>query len=173
MPLMPAGKPRIEINFKIDRDGILTISAKEKNTGHEQKIEVKPTYGLNLGQIEEMLKDSYSNAKQDMVIRQLNKLRLQIDEHINSLRSIISEDFDLFDKKEIAFIEKEIERISKDFKSQTELAEISALHDNSKDLLTKLIHDKIEKISNSLSGKNLEDLEKMMHKNDSENQDNN
>ena len=145
MPLMPAGKPRIEINFKIDRDGILTISAKEKTTGHEQKIEVKPTYGLNLGQIESMLKESYSNAKQDMVIRQLNKLRLQIDEHINSLRSIISKDFDLFDKKEIAFIETEIERISKDFKSQTELPEISALHDNSKDLPTKLIHDKIEK----------------------------
>ena len=173
MPLMPAGKPRIEINFKIDRDGILTIAAKEKTTGHEQKIEVKPTYGLNLGQIEEMLKESYSNAKQDMVIRQLNKLRLQIDDHINSLRSIISEDFDLFDKKEIAFIETEIGRISKDFKSQTELSEISSIHDNSKDLLTKLIHDKIEKISNSLSGKNLEDLEKMMHKSDSENKDNN
>ena len=172
MPLMPAGKPRIQINFKIDRDGILTIAAKEKTTGHEQKIEVKPTYGLNLGQIEDMLKESYSNAKQDMVIRQLNKLRLQIDEHINSLRAIISTDFDLFDDKEIKYIETEIARISADFKAKSELSDISALHDNSKDLLTQLIHDKIEKISESLSGKNLEDLEKMMHKNDADNQDN-
>ncbi|MBT4990069.1 MAG: Fe-S protein assembly chaperone HscA [Rickettsiales bacterium] len=173
MPLMPAGKPRIQITFKIDRDGILTISASEQTTGKQQIIEVQPTYGLNISQIEKMLQDSYVNAKQDMLTRQLNKFKFQIDEHINSLKSIISKDFDLFDKSEIGKIENEIKKLSEDFKSCHDLAGVSVLHDNSKELLTKLIHDKIEKISHSLSGKTLEELEKIMHKENSSNEDNN
>ena len=172
MPLMPAGKPRIEIVFRIDRDGILTVSAREKTTGVKQNIEVKPTYGLNINEIEAMLKESFSNAKQDMVLRQLNKLKLQIDDHINSLKTIISQDFDLFDKSEIDFIESEIAKISKEFADCTDLPQISAIHDSSKELLNKLIHDKIEKISKSLSGKNLEELEHMMHKEKPSSEDN-
>jgi molecular chaperone HscA len=173
MPLMPAGKARIQITFKIDRDGILTIAAKEQTTGKQQIVEVKPTYGLNLTQIEDMLKESYQHAKEDMLLRQLNKFKIQIDEHINSLKNIISQDFDLFNKSEISALETEIQKLTTNFQDCSELTELSILHDNSKALLTKLIHDKIEKISNSLSGKKLEELERILHKENSSNEDNN
>ena len=53
---MDAGKARIEVTFAMDVDGILTVKAQEKTTGINQVVTVKPSYGLTLEQLKEMLK---------------------------------------------------------------------------------------------------------------------
>lgn len=71
IPGMPAGLPKVEVNFLIDADGILKVSATELRSGVAQSIEVKPQYGLTDEQVEQMLLDSLTHAKDDIKIRAL------------------------------------------------------------------------------------------------------
>ncbi len=71
IPGMPAGLPKVEISFLIDADGILTVKAKELRSGVEQSIEVKPQYGLTDTEVENMLLDSITHAREDMQARSL------------------------------------------------------------------------------------------------------
>ncbi|MFX7506917.1 Hsp70 family protein, partial [Acinetobacter baumannii] len=66
IPGMPAGLPKVEVSFLINADGILAVSAKELRSGVEQSIEVKPQYGLTDAEVETMLLDSITHAKDDM-----------------------------------------------------------------------------------------------------------
>jgi molecular chaperone HscA len=71
IPGMPAGLPKVEVSFKINADGILSVQAKELRTGVAQQIEVKPQYGLTDEEVEAMLMASITNAKQDIATRAL------------------------------------------------------------------------------------------------------
>src|SRR5688500_7519396 len=71
IPPMPAGLPRIEVQFQIDADGILSVAARELRTGIEQTIEVKPSYGLTEGEVERMLIESFEHAEADVAARLL------------------------------------------------------------------------------------------------------
>ncbi len=62
---MQAGMPRIEVTFLIDENGILQVKAKDQRNGKEQSIEVKPTYGLTEQEIQNIVQESYSKAKED------------------------------------------------------------------------------------------------------------
>ncbi|HEY9886688.1 MAG TPA: molecular chaperone DnaK [Vampirovibrionales bacterium] len=65
IPPAPAGMPQIEVTFDIDANGILSVSAKEKTTGQEQKISIEATTNLDDSEIERMVKESEENASQD------------------------------------------------------------------------------------------------------------
>jgi len=65
IPPMPAGMPRVGVKFHIDADGMLTVTAKEESTGTTSSIEVKPMHGLTDGDVDRMLEESYSRAKED------------------------------------------------------------------------------------------------------------
>jgi molecular chaperone HscA len=69
IPAMPAGLPKVEITFFIDADGILKVSATELRSGVAQTIDVQPQYGLTDAQVEQMLLDSLTHAKDDMQVR--------------------------------------------------------------------------------------------------------
>ena len=71
IPPMPAGLPRIQVQFLIDANGILSVSAREQRTDKEQTIEVKPTYGLTDEEVERMLLDSFENAEAEFAARLL------------------------------------------------------------------------------------------------------
>lgn len=71
IPAMPAGLPKVEVTFLIDADGILRVSATELRSSVAQSIEVKPQYGLTDAQVEQMLMDSLTHAKDDMKVRAL------------------------------------------------------------------------------------------------------
>ena len=71
IPGMPAGLPKVEISFLVNADGILVVTAKELRSGTEQSISVKPQYGLTDEEVEQMLLDSVTNAKEDMKVRAL------------------------------------------------------------------------------------------------------
>src|SRR3989441_8622169 len=71
IPPMPAGLPRVQVQFQIDANGILSVTAAELRTGVEQSIEVKPSYGLTDEQVEQMLLDSFEHAEADFSARLL------------------------------------------------------------------------------------------------------
>ena len=75
IPPMPAGLPRVEVQFQIDADGILTVAARELRTGIEQRIEVRPSYGLTEAEVERMLIESFEHAEADFEARLLIEAR--------------------------------------------------------------------------------------------------
>ncbi|PPI88627.1 molecular chaperone DnaK [Candidatus Pantoea edessiphila] len=82
----PRGMPQIEVTFDIDADGILHVSAKDKNSGKEQKITIKASSGLNDQEIEKMVRDAEANAESDRKFEDLIKVRNQGDQIIHSTR---------------------------------------------------------------------------------------
>jgi Fe-S protein assembly chaperone HscA len=71
IPPMPAGMPRVQVQFQIDANGILSVTARELRTNIEQSIEVKPSYGLTDAEVERMLLDSFEHAEADFEARLL------------------------------------------------------------------------------------------------------
>ena len=72
---MPAGLPRVQVQFQIDANGILSVTAHELRTDIEQTIEVKPSYGLTDDEVERMLLDSFEHAEADFAARLLIEAR--------------------------------------------------------------------------------------------------
>ncbi len=77
IPPMTAGAARIRVSFAVDADGLLTVSAREKTTGIEARVEVKPSYGLTEDEMAQMLRDSIDNAREDMEQRLLTEARVE------------------------------------------------------------------------------------------------
>jgi len=77
IPGMPAGLPKVDIQFLLNADGILVVKAKELRSSIEQIIEVKPALDLTDDQVEKMLQDSIENAAADMVLRALVEARTE------------------------------------------------------------------------------------------------
>ncbi|QCI21470.1 molecular chaperone DnaK [Buchnera aphidicola (Hyadaphis tataricae)] len=100
----PRGTPQIEVTFDIDSDGILHVSAKDKNTGKEQKITIKASSGLNEQEIKKMIDDAEANSESDQKFEELVKIRNQGDQLIHSTKKQLNENkntIDDNDKKEI------------------------------------------------------------------------
>jgi Fe-S protein assembly chaperone HscA len=76
---LAAGLARIEVRFLIDANGILNVTARDARTGKEQSVEVKPSYGLNEGQVEAMIRESFEKAEEDMRERQVREARVEAD----------------------------------------------------------------------------------------------
>ena len=95
IPPMPAGLPRIEVQFQIDANGILSVSAKELRTSVEQTIEVKPSYGLTDEEVERMLIESFEHAETDFDARLLIEARNEAETVIHATeKSLRRPDFD-------------------------------------------------------------------------------
>jgi Fe-S protein assembly chaperone HscA len=76
---MPAGMARIEVQFLIDANGILNVTARDQRTGKEQSVEVKPSYGLTDEQVEAMIRESFDHAEEDFNERQVREARVEAD----------------------------------------------------------------------------------------------
>lgn len=87
----PRGTPQIEVTFDIDADGILHVSAKDKNTGREQKITIKASSGLNENEISKMVQDAESNAESDRKFEELVQIRNQADHLSHTTRKKLQE----------------------------------------------------------------------------------
>jgi molecular chaperone DnaK (HSP70) len=84
IPPMPAGMPRVQVQFQIDANGILSVTARELRTDREQTIEVKPSYGLTDDEVERMLLDSFEHAEADFAARLLIDARNEAETVINA-----------------------------------------------------------------------------------------
>lgn len=87
----PRGMPQIEVTFDIDADGILHVSAKDKNSGKEQKITIKASSGLNDEEVEKMVRDAEANAESDRKFEELVQTRNQGDQIAHSTRKQLEE----------------------------------------------------------------------------------
>ncbi len=94
IPPMVAGAARIRVTFQIDADGLLSVSAREETSGVESSIQVKPSYGLSDTEIETMLTDSFSHAKDDIEARKLREEQVEADRVAQAIQAALNEDGD-------------------------------------------------------------------------------
>lgn len=108
IPAMAAGAARIRVQFNVDADGLLTVSAREETTGTEQEVAVKPTYGINEVDMANMLRDSMVHAREDMVMRLLTEARVEARRNILAVQAAMEADRDLLTAGEEAEITRAI-----------------------------------------------------------------
>ncbi|WP_034912162.1 molecular chaperone DnaK [Erwinia sp. 9145] len=121
----PRGMPQIEVTFDIDADGILHVSAKDKNSGKEQKITIKASSGLNDDEIEKMVRDAEANAESDRKFEELVQIRNQADHLSHSTRKQLDEAGDKLPADDKAPIEAALTELNTALKGEDK-AEIEA-----------------------------------------------
>ena len=112
IPSAPRGTPQIEVTFDIDSNGILHVSAKDKQSGKENKITIKANTGLSEEEIQRMVKDAEANAAEDHKARELADARNGGDAAVHNVRKMLNELGDKVPADEKAKIEaaaKEVE----------------------------------------------------------------
>ena len=114
----PRGMPQIEVTFDIDADGILHVSAKDKNSGKEQKITIKASSGLNEDEIEKMVRDAEANAESDRKFEELVQTRNQGDQIAHSTRKQLEEAGDKLSADDKAPIESALSELETALKGE-------------------------------------------------------
>ena len=126
IPPMAAGAAHIRVTFKVDADGLLSVSAMEKSTGVQAEIQVKPSFGLSDDQVANMLKESMSNAKGDMQVRMLKEQQVEALRVIEAMEASLAADGDLLEPEQLAALKVEINELAKVRESAQDPSEIKA-----------------------------------------------
>ncbi|ELV5029338.1 molecular chaperone DnaK [Vibrio cholerae] len=121
----PRGMPQIEVIFDLDADGILHVSAKDKQTGKEQKITIQASGGLSDAEIEKMVQEAEANKEADKKFEELATARNQADQMIHATRKQITEAGEALPADEKAKIETAINELETAKKGEDK-AEIDA-----------------------------------------------
>ena len=137
IPPAARGMPQIEVSFDLDANGILNVSAKDKNTGKEQSIVIKASSGLSDEDIEKMVKDAEANAEDDKKFEELVKTKNNADMLVHATRKTIQESEDKLSEDEIKQVEDAVVSLEEAIKSEN----IEAIESSTKslnDVLTPL-----------------------------------
>ncbi|MDC3129252.1 molecular chaperone DnaK [Paracoccaceae bacterium] len=114
----PRGMPQIEVTFDIDANGIVSVSAKDKGTGKEQKITIQASGGLSDEDIEQMVKDAEDNAELDKERRELIEAKNQAEGLIHSTEKSMEDHSDKVDPTTIEAIELAISALKDDLETE-------------------------------------------------------
>ena len=161
IPPMVAGAAKICVTYQVDADGLLNVSARELTSNMESHIEVKPSYGLAEDEITQMLQDSLTSAREDMLSRALREQQVEADRMTEDLLAALNKDAEaLLDKNEISCLHAAIEELNKLRKESTEhrilARQIEAVGKLSENFAAKRMNASIKK---ALKGKSLDQIE--------------
>ncbi|MEM6480257.1 MAG: molecular chaperone DnaK [Pseudomonadota bacterium] len=123
IPPAPRGMPQIEVTFDIDANGIVSVEAKDKGTGKEQKITIQASGGLSDDDIEKMVRDAEENAEADKERRSLVEARNQAESLIHSTEKSMEEHGDKVDPTTIEAIELAIAALKDDLEKDDATAD--------------------------------------------------
>lgn len=111
IPAMPAGLPKVDINFLLNADGILTVQAVELRSGIKQEVEVKPSYGLSDEEVEQMLLDSIQHAQEDVRQRMLIEARTEGQQMLYTAERFVEKNSAYLQENEIIQTKNHIEAL--------------------------------------------------------------
>jgi molecular chaperone HscA len=122
IPPLPAGMARLEVNFHVDENNLLEVTARELTTGIEQRVEVKPSYGLSDEEIEDMLIDAIDHGDDDFEARRLAETCVEASRMALATDKALANDADL-----LARVEQErVTAVLDELRTQVEAAEDAA-----------------------------------------------
>ena len=134
------GMPQIEVTFDIDANGIMHISAKDKNTGKENKITIKSNSGLTDDEIQKMIREAEENAEADKKARTLIETRNQADSQLHEVKKDLEEFRSELTETEITELEnaiKSVEEVAKGDDAEKITEELAKVYPAMKALLDK------------------------------------
>lgn len=159
IPPLPAGVARVKVSFTVDADGLLSVTASEMHTGETQHVEVQPSYGLSIEEVEAMLRASMENAQDDILQRLLIEVRVEASRLINEVKSSLKKDGKLLNEEEKARIDWQIEvlraAMDSDVREKIEY-ETMQLNEGIQSFAEKRMN---AAIAASLAGKHVEEVE--------------
>lgn len=126
IPPSPRGMPQIEVTFDIDSNGIVNVSAKDKQTGKEQKVTIQASGGLSDEEIEKMIKEAEANAEGDKKKKELIEARNTADNLVYSTKKNLSEYGDKIDAEQKSKIEAVVADLEKALSGEN-VAELNRL----------------------------------------------
>ena len=158
IPPMAAGAARIRVTFQVDADGLLSVSAQEQSTGVQAQIEVKPSYGLDDGTITQMLKDSMSNAAEDMAARARAEAVVEAESLTDAVNAALELDSDLLEAEELQQIQQDIADLQgrlKDGKAEDIRAAVAKLSHSTDNFAAKRMNRNIQR---ALTGQSVDNI---------------
>ena len=158
IPPMTAGAARIRVTFQVDADGLLSVSAQEQSTGVQAQIEVKPSYGLDDSTITQMLKDSMSNAAEDMAARARAEAVVEAESLTDAVNAALELDSDLLEAEELQQIQQDIVDLQgrlKDGKAEDIRAAVAKLSHSTDNFAAKRMNRNIQR---ALTGQSVDNI---------------
>ena len=158
IPPMTAGAARIRVTFQVDADGLLSVSAQEQSTGVQAQIEVKPSYGLDDSTITQMLKDSMSNAAEDMAARARAEAVVEAESLTDAVNAALELDSDLLEAEELQQIQQDIANLQgrlKDGKAEDIRAAVAKLSHSTDNFAAKRMNRNIQR---ALTGQSVDNI---------------
>ena len=158
IPPMTAGAARIRVTFQVDADGLLSVSAQEQSTGVQAQIEVKPSYGLDDNTITQMLKDSMSNAAEDMAARARAEAVVEAESLTDAVNAALELDSDLLEAEELQQIQQDITALQgclKDGKAEDIRAAVAKLSRSTDNFAAKRMNRNIQR---ALTGQSVDNI---------------
>ena len=159
IPSMVAGGPRIDVDFQIDADGILSVSATETTTGNSSFIEIKPSYGLTEADITRMINESNNSAEVDVQLRKLNESIVEGKRVIYALEQALKSDGkELLSKDEFNIITDKLQSLKLSITSEDSVLiekNINELEKESEFYVERRMNSSIKSF---IAGKGIDDI---------------
>ncbi len=160
IPPMTAGSARIKVTYQVDADGLMSVIAEELRSGIKADIVIKPSYGLTDGEVESMLRDSMSHAKEDIDSRMLAEQQVEARRVIEAIDSALSQDgHELLADDEynsITTARDELEKLIPEATTEQLKKAIKNIEVISDNYVAKRMNASVQKV---LSGKNINEVE--------------
>jgi len=148
IPALPAGMARVRVEFRVDADGILSVTAREQLTGVSQSITVKPAHGLTDDEVERMLLSSIENAQEDLDARMLIDARVEAQRILRATEKQLEENGDLLEASERAQIDEAVQALRSAAEGKTHrpiLDSIERLDRQSKEFAERIMNRGIDR----------------------------